>query len=385
MKRAAVFFDRDNTLIANDGYLGDPNGVVLVEGAADAIARAREMGYAVVVFSNQSGVARGMFTEEAVHAVNHRMDEMLLDENAHAVIDRHEFCPFHAEATVERYREDSELRKPKPGMILQAERQLALDLPRSWVIGDAARDMDAGKTAGCRTILVKNPNLPSSPDAMAIGSTTPDYEVASLREAVEVIAQNHAPVQVEPAPVVAAANEENVVQQVSGDVSEKESESEETAEAVKPAVKPAVTPVVEATVEQRDVESAVEQRDPDRTDESTSSESPSHEPRPRSRTSLRELETTDDDGARVAPPRGKSRQEILLGQILDELKRQHERPADDFSVSMLMAGVVQVIAFGCLFWAYIHRGEMYTPGFSILVGIFMQVFTIALLLWGRQK
>ena len=52
---------------------------------------------------------------------------------------------------------------------------------------------------------------------------------------------------------------------------------------------------------------------------------------------------------------------------------------------MLMAGVVQVIAFGCLFWAYIHRGETYTPGFSILVGIFMQVFTIALLLWGRQK
>jgi hypothetical protein len=248
--------------------------------------------------------------------------------------------------------------------------------------------MDAGKTAGCRTILVKNPNLPSSPDAMAIGSTTPDYEVASLREAVEVIAQNHAPVQVEPAPVVAAANEENVVQQVSGDVSEKESESEETAEAVKPAVKPAVTPVVEATVEQRDVESAVEQRDPDRTDESTSSESLRPEPRPTSRTSLRELEGNDDDdddGAPVARPRGKSRQEILLGQILDELKRQHERPVDDFSVSMLMAGVVQVIAFGCLFWAYIHRGEMYTPGFSILVGIFMQVFTIALLLWGRQK
>jgi hypothetical protein len=96
----------------------------------------------------------------------------------------------------------------------------------------------------------------------------------------------------------------------------------------------------------------------------------------------------DDDnngGSASTTPRGKSRQEILLGQILDELKRQHERPADDFSVSMLMAGVVQVIAFGCLFWAYIHRAEQYTPGFSILVGIFMQVFTIALLLWGRQK
>src|SRR4028119_578169 len=105
MKRAAVFFDRDNTLIANDGYLGDPKGVVLVEGAAEAVARARSLGFAVVVFSNQSGVARGMFSEEAVHAVNQRLDEMLLDENAQAVIDRHEFCPYHPQASVDRYRQ----------------------------------------------------------------------------------------------------------------------------------------------------------------------------------------------------------------------------------------------------------------------------------------
>src|SRR5688500_2715223 len=95
MKRPAVFFDRDNTLIANDGYLGDPNGVILIDGAADAIARARALGYATVVISNQSGVGRGMFTEEAVHAVNAKLDEMLRTQNSAAVIDRHEFCPFH--------------------------------------------------------------------------------------------------------------------------------------------------------------------------------------------------------------------------------------------------------------------------------------------------
>ena len=77
MKRPAVFFDRDNTLIASDGYLGDPSAVELVEGAADAVVRARSMGYATVVFSNQSGVARGMFGEEAVHAVNSRLDDLL--------------------------------------------------------------------------------------------------------------------------------------------------------------------------------------------------------------------------------------------------------------------------------------------------------------------
>ena len=128
MKRPAVFFDRDNTLIACDGYLGDPAKVVLIEGAADAIARVRELGFAAVVFSNQSGVARGMFAEEAVHAVNHRLDDLLHEENPRAVIDRHDFCPFHPTAKVERYRVDSDLRKPKPGMIYQAERVLDLDL-----------------------------------------------------------------------------------------------------------------------------------------------------------------------------------------------------------------------------------------------------------------
>ena len=148
MKRPAVFFDRDNTLIVSDGYLGDPAKVALVKGAADAIARARSLGYAVVCFSNQSGVARGMFSEEDVQAVNARTDELLRSENPAAVIDRHEFCPFHPEGTVEAYRQESDRRKPKPGMILAAADKLALDLSRSWVVGDAARDIEAGKAAG---------------------------------------------------------------------------------------------------------------------------------------------------------------------------------------------------------------------------------------------
>ncbi len=77
MKRPAVFFDRDNTLIVSDGYLGNPAEVKLIEGAADAVARARKMGFAAVTISNQSGVARGMFTEDAVRSVNRRMDDLL--------------------------------------------------------------------------------------------------------------------------------------------------------------------------------------------------------------------------------------------------------------------------------------------------------------------
>ncbi|HEX3357196.1 MAG TPA: HAD-IIIA family hydrolase, partial [Tepidisphaeraceae bacterium] len=147
MKRPAVFFDRDNTLIIGNDYIGDPDDVVLMQGAADAISRTRALGYATVVISNQSGVARGMFTEADVRAVNMRLEDYLLEENPNAVIDRQEFCPFHPDGVVERYRRDSDLRKPKPGMIIKAAELLKLDLSRSWVIGDAPRDIEAGHAA----------------------------------------------------------------------------------------------------------------------------------------------------------------------------------------------------------------------------------------------
>jgi D-glycero-D-manno-heptose 1,7-bisphosphate phosphatase len=187
MRRPAVFFDRDNTLIVNDGYLGDPTKVLLIDGAAEAIARARRLGYAIVVFSNQSGVAHGMFTEESVHSVNNRLDELLAESNPHAIIDRHEFCPFHPDGVVEQYRKDSPLRKPAPGMILQATEKLALDLSRSWVIGDAPRDIEAGKSAGCRTILFHHPALPPSPARAADSTMLPDHFVESLKDALNII------------------------------------------------------------------------------------------------------------------------------------------------------------------------------------------------------
>src|SRR5687768_7746445 len=190
MKRPAVFFDRDNTLIACDEYLGDPQKVCLVDGAADAVARARQLGYATVIFSNQSGVARGYFPEEAVHAVNARLDEMLADANSKAIIDRHEFCPFHPGASIEKYRQDSHLRKPRPGMIHQAAEALALDLTRSWVIGDAPRDIEAGKAAGCRTILFMDPKLKASPAALAEKQVEPDYICSTLKEALDFIERN---------------------------------------------------------------------------------------------------------------------------------------------------------------------------------------------------
>src|SRR5438046_2065461 len=187
LKRPAIFFDRDNTLIVSDGYLSDPNKVVLVEGAAEAVAKARQVVFVVVVFRNQSGLARGMFPEEAVWAVNTRLNELLKAAKSTATIALHEYCPYHPDATVEKYRLDSPLRKPKPGMILAATDKLKLDLGRSWVIGDAPRDIEAGRAAECRTILYKNPALPPSPAALEESKVQPDFVASSLAEAMEII------------------------------------------------------------------------------------------------------------------------------------------------------------------------------------------------------
>src|SRR5262245_3869059 len=125
--RPAIFFDRDNTLIVSDGYLGDPDSVRLIAGAAESVARARALGFATIVVSNQSGVARGLFTEADVDRVNSRIDQLLRTESPDATIDRHAYCPFLPDAPIERYRRDSELRKPRPGMLLEAARALDLD------------------------------------------------------------------------------------------------------------------------------------------------------------------------------------------------------------------------------------------------------------------
>jgi D-glycero-D-manno-heptose 1,7-bisphosphate phosphatase len=189
-KRPAVFFDRDNTLIACDGYLGDPNQVALATGAADTIARLRALGFRIVVVSNQSGVARGMFSEDDVRAVNQRMNQMLLEINPRAVIDRHEFCPHHPEATVEQYRQDCDCRKPKSAMLLHAAQTMQLDLNRSWMVGDAPRDIEAGKSAGCRAILLRQAGLTPPPTAQESASIEPDATVETLKEAADYIERN---------------------------------------------------------------------------------------------------------------------------------------------------------------------------------------------------
>ncbi len=154
MKATAVFLDRDGTIIEDRNYLSNPEEVRLLPGAAEAIRRFSATGYLVVVVSNQSGIARGRFDEPALANVHARMEALLKEQGAY--LDATYYCPYldGPEARVEAYRRRSDQRKPEPGMLLQAAEDLNIDLVRSWLIGDAPRDVEAGLRAGCRTILL---------------------------------------------------------------------------------------------------------------------------------------------------------------------------------------------------------------------------------------
>jgi D-glycero-D-manno-heptose 1,7-bisphosphate phosphatase len=152
VKRPAVFLDRDGTLIREAEYLADPAGVEVLPGAVLGLRALRVAGYALVVVSNQSGVARGLFDEAAVRAVNARMETLLAV--GHARPDAVYYCPHHPRGTVPEYTRECECRKPAPGMLQAAARDLDLDLAASWVVGDKDLDIELGKRLGLHTALV---------------------------------------------------------------------------------------------------------------------------------------------------------------------------------------------------------------------------------------
>lgn len=186
MPQPAVFLDRDDTLIEDPGYISSVEQVKLKPGAAEAVRMLRSSGYRVVVATNQSGVARGLVDEATLNDIHDHMRELFASEDA--PIDAVYYCPYldGEEATVEAYRQPSELRKPRPGMLLKAAREMGLDLSRSWSIGDALRDVLAGKAAGCRTVLI------SQNGKAADGGDESDFVVPDVVEAARIVSANTA-------------------------------------------------------------------------------------------------------------------------------------------------------------------------------------------------
>ncbi len=144
--RRAVFLDRDGTLLDEVGYLARPEDLRLLPRAALGVARLNRAGIPVVVVTNQSGIARGLFGEAELAAVHARLHEVLAREGARLEAILH--CPHHPEEGLPPLRRACECRKPAPGLLLQAARLHGLDLASSWTIGDSQRDLEAGRRAG---------------------------------------------------------------------------------------------------------------------------------------------------------------------------------------------------------------------------------------------
>jgi D,D-heptose 1,7-bisphosphate phosphatase len=156
-RRPAVFFDRDGTLIVDPGYVHRVEDLVFVPGAVAAIKCLNDLGYYVFIATNQSGIARGYFTERDVQALHAELQDRLRDAGAH--VDDIRYCPDHPDGTVERYRRSSDWRKPQPGMLLDLMRCWPVDRELSFAVGDRETDVAAGEAAGLRSLLFPGGNL----------------------------------------------------------------------------------------------------------------------------------------------------------------------------------------------------------------------------------
>jgi len=175
--------DRDGTIIEDPGYLGDPAGVRLLPKAAAAIRLLNKSGAKVIVVSNQSGVARGFYTEDDVNKVNRRLQEELVARGA--VIDGFYFCPHHPLEGKGSYLLDCQCRKPGPGLLLRAAGEHRIDLARSYMIGNEMCDIGAGANAGCKTILVRNGGEGQESVTQDEGNISPDYIVKDIYQAAQ--------------------------------------------------------------------------------------------------------------------------------------------------------------------------------------------------------
>lgn len=183
--RKAVFVDRDGTLIEDRGYICSFSQVGFFPFAAAAVRAMNEAGYMVIVVSNQSAVARGICSEGEIRLLHRRLQDHFKKEGA--AIAAFYFCPFLADGTVRRYRKDSPLRKPAPGMLLLAAHDHGLDLPECFMIGDKTDDILAGHRAGCRTMLVRTGHGRDSESGLPGSPERPEYIVDDLLGASALI------------------------------------------------------------------------------------------------------------------------------------------------------------------------------------------------------
>jgi len=186
MTNKAVFLDRDGTLNFDPGYLGNPKNLKLFPDSGNVLAELKNKHhFKLIVISNQSGIARGIITEEEVISVNKELNKKLLEFNVQ--IDAFYYCPFHPDFSS---KEECLCRKPSPKMIFDAARDFNINLSNSYFIGDSASDIKAGKSADLITILVKTGYGAESISILQKENNFPSFVANNLIEACKFIINN---------------------------------------------------------------------------------------------------------------------------------------------------------------------------------------------------
>lgn len=330
MPDRAIFLDRDDTLIYDPGYINHPDQVRVIEGVPEALIELRSMGYKLIIVSNQSAVARGIVTEKALADIHERLEHLLAEKDAR--IDKIYYCPYHVEGVIERYRKESDMRKPGPGMLLKAAEEMGLDLAQSWMIGDSATDIEAGRNAGCKTIMLKSPVHSKRPPSMA----NPDYHAVNMKEAVNIIKKHLRD-------------------------SSRQAQREPT---------PAAPPQAPA---------------PERLPTPVQAPAPS----PEQAAEAPGAETTSEPSPAAAPS---SRTDELLAGILEQLKGIHRTgmfAESEFSILRFMAGVSQILVPFCLLIAIRFLLSPERPLNPILISLgfaaVLQVMSLTLQIMAGRK
>jgi len=405
MKRA-VFLDRDNTLIANDGDLGDPADVKLLKAAALGVAALRGLGYQIVVVTNQGGVARGKYDEDDVNAVHDRINELLRTQANGAKIDRFYFCPFHPEGSVPRYRQEHPWRKPQPGMILQAAEDMKLDLSLCWMIGDAARDIEAGRAAGVRTIQIAAEKTgPSEPPVEP--HTRADFTAANLIEAARIVAQQirpeaaslgagEAPQQTEAPPKSPAASPRSTYP-ATQQLGQIRSSGKKSSGAARPFKPWSIQPVTDReSTDGEPTESTRRMTEPiteDQAEPRVATTAPPAAPPPEKAPAIEPTTPTDakpsvdlnEETDDIESPAAGSRTDSLLGQILREMKSARAHDADWSAMKTAAIGVVQPLTAFCGLMALLNTNSGGTLTNWLLGAVLGQLLVLTLLVLHWQK
>jgi D,D-heptose 1,7-bisphosphate phosphatase len=152
----AIFLDKDGTLVEDVPYNVNPSLLTLTWQAGQGLQLLKQLGYALIAVTNQPGIAHGLFTESALEPVQQRLAELLAQYDV--ALDGFYYCPHSPDGVVSRYALACTCRKPMPGLLQRAAQEHGIDLSRSWMVGDILNDVEAGRRAGCRTVLIDNGN-----------------------------------------------------------------------------------------------------------------------------------------------------------------------------------------------------------------------------------